>query len=252
MAPFKLISSIPVKVHKNNSNLIDKLSPNPNQTITTMKTIISSLLFFYGASAANQRLLQQAPEFNAGGNTPANPAPAPAANPEPAAPAPPAGPAIPNIVLPSLGAPSMILECNTPYNMAGTCAGSLKGFTNPVNEFKIECSALGGCAQSNFEFNYSPQYYGERIHSMIFSEAYSGYQSSITLDNQSPYNLYIDNIECKAAGACQDMKIKVIGGGVNDVSCQRNIGACTGCTIELCKREVGKIVCEPPKPCNLW
>merc|ERR1719145_528949 len=94
-----------------------------------MKTIISSLLFFYGASAANQRLLQQAPEFNAGGNpSPANPAPvpAPAANPEPAAPAPPAGPVLPNIVLPSLGAPSMILECNTPYNMAGTCAGSLK------------------------------------------------------------------------------------------------------------------------------
>jgi len=141
--------------------------------------------------------------------------------------------------------------------MAGTCAGSLKEFTNPVNEFKIECSALGGCAQSNFEFNYSPQYFGERINSMIFSEAYSGYQSTITLDNQSPYNLYIDNIECKAAGACQDMKIKVIGGGVNDVSCQRNIGACTGCTIELCKREAngaGEIVmmCEPPKACGLW
>merc|ERR1712045_269260 len=106
-----------------------------------------------------------------------------------------------------------------------------------------ECSALGACAQSNFEFNYTPSYFG--------------YQSSITLDNQSPYGLYIDNIECKAAGACQDMKIKVIGGGVNDVSCQRNIGACNGCTIELCKREAngqGEIIlaCEPPKPCGFW
>merc|ERR1712039_1148534 len=119
------------------------------------------------------------------------------------------------------------------------------------------CSALGACAQTNFEFNYGASYFGERIHSMIFSEAYSGYQSSITLDNQSPYNLYIDNIECKGAGSCQDMKIKVIGGGVNDVSCQRNIAACTGCEIELCKREANNagemlLVCEPPKPCNLW
>lgn len=224
-----------------------------------MKTIISSLLVFYGASAANQRLLQQAPEFVA--QAPAAPAPPSTVtivDPQPAAPAPaPATPAIPNIVLPSLGQPSMILECLTPYNMAGTCAGTLKEFTNPVNEFKIECSALGACAQSNFEFNYTPSYFGERIHSMIFSEAYSGYQSSITLDNQSPYGLYIDNIECKAAGACQDMKIKVIGAGVNDVSCQRNIGACTGCEIEVCKREANNagemlLMCEPPKPCNLW
>merc|ERR1711997_980921 len=163
---------------------------------------ISSLLVFYGASAANQRLLQQAPEFVASGPTPSTP-PATVPAPQPAAPAPPAGPVIPNIVLPSLGQPSMILDCLTPYNMPGACAGTLKEFTNPVNEFKVECSALGACAQSTFEFNYDKAYYGERIHSMIFSEA------------------------------------------------------CTGCTIELCKREAngaGEIVmmCEPPKSCNLW
>jgi len=225
-----------------------------------MKTIISSLLVFYGASAANNRLLLQgAPEFVAvQTSAPQTGATQPSAQPPAQPPAQsPAAPVIPNIQLPSMGQPSLILECNTPYNMAGTCAGSLKEFTNPVNEFKIECAALGACAQSDFQFNFSEQYYGERIHSIIFSESYSGYQSKITLDNRSPYNLYIDNIECKAAGACQDMAIKVIGGGVNDVSCQRNIGACQGCTIELCKREAngqGEIVmmCEPPKACGLW
>ena len=223
-----------------------------------MKTIIASLLALYGASAANQRLLHQAPEFVASGSTAA---PAPSTPPSAAVPAPPTpapvGASLPNIVLPSLTQPSMVLECNTPYNMPETCAGTLKEFTNPVNEFKIECAALGACAQMNFEFNFSQQYYGERIHSMIFSEAYSGYQANIVVDNQSPYGLYIDNIECKAAGACQDMKIKVIGAGVNDVSCQRNLGACTGCEIEVCKREANNagemiLACEPPKACGLW
>merc|ERR1711933_163638 len=228
-----------------------KYKPKPNTKSTMIKIIASTLaVFLYGTNAANQRLLQQTgPEFvPAPGAAPATPETTPAK-----------GGAVPFIpFIPSVTAPTLTLECTAPYTMIGqTCAGSLKEFTNPVNEFKIGCSALGGCAQTTFEFNYDARYYGERINGMIFSEAYSGYQTSITLDNQSPYNLYIDNLECKAAGACQDMKIKVIGGGVNDVSCQRNIGACNGCTIELCKREAngaGEIViaCEPPKSCNLW
>merc|ERR1712129_504272 len=112
------------------------------QTILTMKTVISSLLVLYGASAANQRLLQQAPEFVAQPAAPVTPAVVPAATT-----AAPVMPAIPNIVLPGLGAPSMILECVTPYNMPSTCAGTLKEFTNPVNEFKIECGI--GCVRTN-------------------------------------------------------------------------------------------------------
>merc|ERR1712129_632411 len=59
--------------------------------------------------------------------------------------------------------------------------------------------------------------YGERINQMVFSETYSGYMSTITLDNQSPYSLYIDVIKCSAVGACQDMQIKTIGATINDM-----------------------------------
>merc|ERR1712154_134291 len=118
--------------------------------------------------------------------------------------APPGSIRIPSIVLPGLGAPSMVLECNTPYDIAPpgtTCAGTLKEFTNPVNEFKVQCSATGGCAETDFQFNYDEKYYGERIHSMVFSEAYAGYRSTVTVDNKSPYGIYIDNLECKGTGA---------------------------------------------------
>merc|ERR1712019_157023 len=128
-----------------------------------------------------------------------------------------------------------------PYTMIGqTCAGTIKEFTNPVNEFKIGCSATGACAQTDFIFNYDANYYGERINQIVFSETYAGYMSTITLDNQSPYSLYIDVIKCSAVGACQDMQI-------------RTIGACQGCQVEICKREANtntgeiEVVCGPKK-----
>jgi len=165
---------------------------------------------------------------------------------------------IPQIVLPGLGAPTMVLECNTPYDIpppGTTCAGTLKEFTNPVNEFKVQCSATGGCAETQFQFNYDEKYYGERIHSMIFSEAYAGYRSTVTVDNRSPYGIYIDNLACKGVGACQDMHIKLIDATMNDLHCEHQVGACIGCTIELCNRRVSasgveEIICGPKNTCQ--
>merc|ERR1712048_1435234 len=168
--------------------------------------------------------------------------------------APPAGSVhIPSIVLPGLGAPSMVLECNTPYDIpppGTTCAGTLKEFTNPVNEFKVLCAATGGCAETKFQFNFDERYYGERIHSMIFSEAYAGYRSEVVVDNKSPYGIYIDNLACKGQGACQDMSIKLIDATMNDLHCEHQVGACIGCTIELCNRVNGQIVCGPKNTCQ--
>jgi len=161
--------------------------------------------------------------------------------------------------IPSVTAPSLTLECTAPYTMIGqTCAGTIKEFTNPVNEFKIGCSALGACAQTDFIFNYDANYYGERINQMVFSEQYAGYMSTITVDNQSPYSLYIDVIKCAAVGACQDMTIRTIGASVNDLQCDKTIGACNGCQVEICKREANtntgeiEVVCGPKKSCNLY
>merc|ERR1712129_13296 len=164
---------------------------------------------------------------------------------------------IPGIQLPGLGMPSMVLECNTPFDIpppGTTCAGTLKEFTNPFNEFKVQCST-GGCAETDFQFNYDEKYYGERIHSMVFSEAYAGYRSTVTVDNRSPYGIYIDNLECKGVGACQDMTIKLIGATMNDLHCEHQVGACIGCTIEICKRQPGptgaeQIVCGPKNSCQ--
>merc|ERR1719410_8551 len=173
-----------------------------------IKIVASTLaVFLYGANAQT-----------------AGPAPATPATPSTPS-TPQKGGAVPFIpFIPEATQPTLTLECTAPYTMIGkTCAGTIKEFTNPVNEFKIGCTATGACAQTDFIFNYDANYYGERINQIVFSETYAGYMATITLDNQSPYSLYIDVIKCSAVGACQEMQIRTIGASINDMQCDKTI-----------------------------
>ena len=120
-------------------------------------------------------------------------------------------------------------------------AGKTKGFTNPPENFKMNCAALGGCAEATFNFEYTAATMVEKIHSIIFSEAYSGYNANIVINSYMSRPILLDRLECSDPGSCENLTISGINFQVNDIECK--IGACNGCTV---------VMNGISKACALW
>eukprot|EP00483_Globobulimina_turgida_P002124 UN02126 len=143
-----------------------------------------------------------------------------------------------------------VLECTLPNTDPAGCAGRATKMLNPPNNFVMECSARGACAQAQITFNFVGSA-AERVEQVSFSEDYAGYRATVTIDStQSAVKQYIDKFECKAFSACLETTVVLIGGAeINDVECPESV-FCANCFIKECVWDIaGGLVCDVPKPC---
>jgi len=197
-----------------------------------MKSIFAVAIALLQLSVAepNRRLLQF-PAVNP-------PAPAPAPGPAPAnpiAPPPTLPPLVPGgiSIIPGLQAPPTQLTCNDycidTANCPSACALQTKTIYDPVENYRMTCSAPGACAGSQYTFDFSAGGVVEKI-GFYFTQSYAGYGTTINVvSRQMSKRVKVDKVLCAVQGACEQMRIITNGADVNDIECKA--GACNGCVV---------------------
>jgi len=170
-----------------------------------------------------------------GAQTPSNPQSPPPGLPEVSSPP----QIIPNdVVLPLGTAPINEINCGTSYHLTGAegnCHNQEKTFTNPAQNLKVKCDGLASCAQTHWTFDYLPGGYVDRIEGIWFKEEWAGFDTVITINNQqgNGNKLNVDYIECADNGACENLLLRCMNCGVNDIKCDSE-SYCRNCRIEMC------------------
>jgi len=169
---------------------------------------------------------------------PAVPAPVPA-NPagpaNPIVPPPTMPPLIPGgiSIIPEIGLPPTQKICNEycidSLNCPSGCALQTMTIYDPVENYKMTCSAPGACAGSQFTFDFSAGGVVEKI-GFYFTSSYAGYGTTINVvSRQISKRVKVDKVLCSVPGACEGMRIVTNGADVNDIECKA--GACNGCVV---------------------
>eukprot|EP01084_Bolivina_argentea_P215723 366305_1 len=79
-----------------------------------------------------------------------------------------------------LGATEM--ECILSNKDPAGCAGRTTNMVNPPQNFILKCSAIGSCASSIFNFEYSNALI-ERIEMILMAAPWAGYGATIVIDS---------------------------------------------------------------------
>jgi len=130
-------------------------------------------------------------------------------------------------------APPLEVNCPSP------CALQTKTIANPIQNFKVKCSAPGACAQSTFVLDYLPgSGTTERIEGFWFSESYAAYGLTIKIQNNQGSPLLLDQMKCTKYASCEQLTI-ILGDNVsvNDVDCYP--GACNNCVFKYHEADPG-------------
>eukprot|EP01083_Nonionella_stella_P088878 247938_1 len=136
------------------------------------------------------------------------------------------------------------MQCALEYTNPSSCAGKPQTFVNPAEKFKINCGALGACAQSEITLDYMSGGTVGYIEGMWCSETYSCYKTKVTVNNmQGGSGIKFDLCECDAPGACNEMEIYLNNVDMGDFSCKEE-SFCHNCWIY----EAGNV----GKPCFGW
>jgi len=181
---------------------------------------------------------------------PANPPPNPPANPpatgtppatppqSPLVPIPPAGPGLVSPPQFPWQSPGFIaahkLECKITPPAPGTCANDIKTVVNPPDNYEVIASAVGSCFGCTINVDLTPQGYPiERLKGFWFTSEFAGMGATITVNNQRPEPIRIDDFKCDKYMACANMRIVLYNAYIQqgDMDCNPNVAACDGCTI---------------------
>eukprot|EP01083_Nonionella_stella_P064285 167401_1 len=220
---------------------------------------ILSLFAYYELSTASRRLLQSVqPEFVpvATPSTSTQPAVTVPAATVPAATVPAATnpgnggrvtlPFDLTIPTPHAAAPPH-LNCDLPYTAAGSCAGKIHSITNAREGFTVNCLATGSCTQSEIVLNYLPGGpFIEAIEAVNFVAPWSGYKTTLTIDNQQGTNkVVLERLTCAQATSCNGLTVVLINGHLNDMDCN-NPDECADCWVKQGPLD------PKPKACYGW
>jgi len=136
------------------------------------------------------------------------------------------------VVLPPQSlAPQGELICDVPYTEPErSCAGKPTALVNPANKLKINCDALGACAQAEITLDYLPGGVVQEIEGLWCGGTYSCYKTEVVINNlQGGSPMKLNRIECSEPGACDGMNIHLNNVDLGDVECY--LSNCPNCMI---------------------